>query len=217
MNKCMSALAALTLSAGLTMAPLPAAAAETFHFRATGKQLLATWAVVQPDNCSVSVTTVRVAEQVIQETGRPIRTPSLIVTVDHTYVCGPGGQENPEFLSLFGSTDVANWTIRGDLGAGTLSATVLVSDGGSVTLPVTINVAFTATGPASTARDTFHSNSGGVVVNSHFKFSSAPASATGTIQATLPTVGAVDLTAGAPATDASIATSAFGQITITQQ
>jgi hypothetical protein len=210
-----SALVALTLSATLAMGTSTADAAETSHFKVAGNSLIANFLAFAPDNCWVASTRVELAESVVWTKGKPMPNPTVLVDVEYSNSCGPGGESDPEHIVLTGFATSSTWWMRGDMGAATLSGTVLVGPEGSVgTIPVVFNLAFTATGPATGAQDTFHSNSGGIVFNSSFKFSSRPADATGSAKVTFASSGEINLTGGVPSLSGSIGTSNNGEIVI---
>ena len=217
MTRRTSVLVALILSAHLAFQSPPAAAAETSHFRLSGHSLIGVW--LTTETCWVAVTTVRFVSSVIQTDGQPQVAPGLLVDVDFTYVCGPGGEGDPERFVLTGFIPAATWWIRGDLGVATLSGKVIVSDGAGVSLPVAVNLSFAATGELATVHDTFQSSAEGTVVTSRFRFSRREAQASGSVVAKFPVSTGdltVNLTGGYPSLEGSIGKDVFGSSTVTK-
>jgi hypothetical protein len=184
----------LALICSGVMATSAVQAAQTSHFKSSGNALI----------------DVIYGGTVIQTNGAPMSMPTVIVDMEYQDHC----QGIDLFLNGFVQT-VQSVFVRGDLGVANLVAQVPISDGNTTVL-MSINLNFTATGPATTARDTFHSHDTGTVVNTRFAFTSAPAVATGTFSGSFPTAtGPQTLNAAAAASvSGSINTDLFGDITI---
>jgi hypothetical protein len=139
--------------------------------------------------------------------------PTTFIEIDYQNIC-----TGDAFL-LSGTTDQQQATIRGDIGAGTLSATVPVSNElGTVSTTVTVNLSWKATGPLNVFRDRFRSNGGGVKFKQVTDTENRPAEATGTVAGILPlsTGNASTNLVFGPSVDAVIAKNLFGQVTVTR-
>jgi hypothetical protein len=90
--------------------------------------------------------------------------------------------------------------------------------GAFLTGTVNLNLDFTATGPANTIRDRFHSKDGGVVTMNNFIVSHRPGVAVGTAHSTLQGTNNntynVDLIGGQPSLSADLERDASGSMTI---
>src|SRR5260221_4578464 len=107
--------------------------------------------------------------------------PTTFIEIDYQNIC-----TGDAFL-LSGTTDQQQATIRGDIGAATLSATVPVSNElGTVSTTVTVNLSWKATGALNVFRDRFRSNGGGVKFKQVTDTENRPAEATATVAAILP-------------------------------
>jgi hypothetical protein len=139
--------------------------------------------------------------------------PTTFIEIDYQNIC-----TGDAFL-LSGTTDNQQATIRGDIGAATLSATIPVSnDAGTVSTTVTVNLSWKATGGIIEFRDKFRSNGGGVKFKQITDSESRPAEATGTVGAMLPLSTGNTFTnlVFGPSVDAIIAKNLFGQVTVTR-
>ena len=139
--------------------------------------------------------------------------PTTFIEIDYQNIC-----TGDAFL-LSGTTDHQQATVRGDIGSGTLSTTIPVSnDAGTVNTTVTVNLSWRATGPLQVFKDKFRSNGGGVKFKQVTDNESRPAEATGTVAAILPLATGNKFTnlVFGPSVDALIAKNLFGQVTVTR-
>jgi hypothetical protein len=207
MKKFASSFLALICSG--VIATSAAQAAQTSHFRLSTNALIATF-LTPIDGCQIITGTLTYGNAIIQTKGAPMTLPSLFVELEYQDSCN----DIDLFFSGFAES-VQSVSIRGDLGTATLVAQIPITDG-TTTIPLSINLTFTATGDATPTRDTFHSHDTGTVFNSRLSLSSRSAVATGTVSGSFPTItGPQTLNAAAPGSfSASINSVVDGEITI---
>ena len=191
--------------------PDGAQAAETSHFRTSGHAMNAGFLVEDPvADCFFASTNVMFVESVIQTGGKPTVQPPTVV-VDMTYENDCTG----DFFELNGSIVNPTVSIRGDLGTGTLAASVPVTDG-TVSATVNLNLSFTANADLQQAQFAFHSASDCTIFNERVRSEERPADASGIMTAVLPLSTGdtlVDL-APSPSTSAFIGANSFGDVTV---
>jgi len=143
--------------------------------------------------------------------------PTTFVEIDYQNIC------TGDAFFMNGTTDQQQATIRGDIGAATLSAQVPVSTlDGSVRTTVTVSLSWKATGALNVFKEKVMSNGGGVRFKQVTDNTNRPAEATGTVAAMLPLTTPTgvrntftNLVFG-PSVDAIIAKNLFGQVTVTR-
>ena len=119
-----------------------------------------------------------------------------------------------ESLDMTGNTFVSSGSVNGDLGKGHLSAVVpVMTDDGSVSANVTLNLNFVGSGPITKTTNRSQSHEGNVITISNFTSQTRQGTATGSATAVFPLSRFVNLI-GTPSSSATLGRGASGAITI---
>jgi len=210
---------ALAIAITMSFAGVAFAARSVEVAKVTGQALVAAFEEFTPDCSGIdSAVDVHWNSSITKLDGDKTTQPAVILDLHYVNTC------TGDDLMMTGFSLDPQGSVVDDLSRGHFDAVIPVSTDPDFppvrTATLNASIDFTATGPATTIRDQFHSRDGAVSVNSDFMVSSRPATATGSVTGTLPLASGptfVTLVSGRPSLFAQIEKDASGTITITRK